>query len=348
MSTASTAAVALGHTRKPRIAVIGTGGTFAMHARHRFDWVEYGESGVVHPIGKLLDDLGELGEVSSAIDLVSIPFRALGSTGITPQDWLELARLIEDTAHKDASIAGFVVTHGTATLEETAWFLDLTLALDIPIVVTGAQRPANTAGSDVPANLRAALAVAGATTVRGAGVLVVMDGHIFCARDVSKAASFDLNAFEATPFGPLGRVDASGEVVMRRLPVRQRAMPAPDLARIGALPRVDIAMSYAGADRVVIDALVAGGARGIVSAGLPPGRPANGEAQGLADAVRGGVIVVQSTRSPRGVVPPQAFLAAAGVLAGGDLSAQKLRILLMLALTQSSERDLIQRWLLAS
>lgn len=346
MSTA-TVATALPQ-RKPRIAVIGTGGTFAMHARHRFDWVEYSESGVVHPIGKLIDDLGDLGEVSAAIDLVSIPFRALGSTGITPRDWLELARLIAQVARDDASIQGFVVTHGTATLEETAWFLDLTLALDIPVVVTGAQRPANTAGSDVPANLRAALAVAGAPAARAAGVLVVMDGYIFAARDVSKAASFDLNAFEATPFGPLGRVDASGEVVMRRLPVRQRAMPVPDLDGFSELPRVDIVMSYAGAGRTVIDALVAGGARGIVSAGLPPGRAANGEAQGFADAVRAGVVVVQATRAPRGVVPPQAFLASAGVLAGGDLSPHKLRILLMLALTQSSEAAEIQRWLLGS
>ncbi|WP_237712055.1 asparaginase domain-containing protein [Paraburkholderia xenovorans] len=131
---------------KPRIAVIGTGGTFAMHARDRFDWVEYAESGVTHPIEKLLDDLGELGNVAAAVELVPIPFRALGSTAITPADWLALARLIRDTANRDPDITGFVVTHGTATLEETAWFLDLTLDLPVPVVVTGAQRPSNTGG----------------------------------------------------------------------------------------------------------------------------------------------------------------------------------------------------------
>ncbi|WP_454754293.1 asparaginase [Cupriavidus necator] len=333
---------------RPRIAVIGTGGTFAMHARHRFDWVEYSESGVVHPIAKLLDDLGNLGDVADAVELVPVPFRALGSTGITPADWLALARLIGETARRDPGLAGFVVTHGTATLEETAWFVDLALTLDQPVVITGAQRPANTAGSDVPANLRAALAVAQSDAARGAGVLVVMDGHIFAARDVTKAASFDLNAFEAPQFGPLGRVEASGAVTMRRLPVRCRVFPPPALSNIDALPRVDIVMSYAGADRTAIDALVAAGCAGIVSAGLPPGRPANAEAQGLADAVRAGTTVVQSTRAARGMVPPQAFLRAAGVLAGGDLSPQKLRILLMLALTQTRDPVLLQQWLLES
>ncbi|MFS8977415.1 asparaginase [Cupriavidus necator] len=345
-AVADTIAMSAGNTARPRIAVIGTGGTFAMHARHRFDWVEYGESGVVHPIEKLLDDLGSLGDVADAVELVPVPFRALGSTGITPADWLALARLIEDTARRYPGLAGFVVTHGTATLEETAWFLDLALTLDQPVVITGAQRPANTAGSDVPANLRAALAVAQSGAARGAGVLVVMDGHIFAARDVTKAASFDLNAFEAPPFGPLGRVEASGAVTLRRLPVRRRGMPPPDLANLDELPRVDIVMSYAGADRTAIDALVAAGCAGLVSAGLPPGRPANAEAQGLADAVRAGTTVVQSTRAARGMVPPQAFLRAAGVLAGGDLSPQKLRILLMLALTQTRDPVLLQQWLL--
>lgn len=349
MSAATSTEVESTRSRtRPRIAVIGTGGTFAMHARHRFDWVEYSESGVVHPIEQLLDDLDGLGEVADGVELVPVPFRALGSTGITPADWLALARLITETARRDPGLAGFVVTHGTATLEETAWFLDLALVLDQPVVITGAQRPANTAGSDVPANLRAALAVAQTGAARGAGVLVVMDGHIFAARDATKAASFDLNAFEAPLFGPLGRVEPSGSVTMRRLPVRRRILPVPDLASLEALPRVDIVMSYAGADRTAIDALVAAGCAGIVSAGLPPGRPANGELQGLADAVRAGTAVVQSTRAPRGMVPSQAFLRAAGVLAGGDLSPQKLRILLMLALTQTRDAVLLQKWLLES
>lgn len=327
---------------RPRIAVIGTGGTFAMQARHRFDWIEYGDSGVVLPIDALIEQLGAL---DLAVDILPVPFRMLGSTAITPSDWVELAALIAHTARTDPSIDGFIVTHGTATLEETAWFLDLTVALDVPVVVTGAQRPANTDGSDAPGNLRAALATAAAPAARGLGVLVVMDGRIFSARDVTKAASFELAAFEAPLAGPLGRVDAANGVSIQRVPRRVPSPVSIDAETMPALPRVDVVMSYAGADRVPIDACVAAGARGLISAGVPPGRPAKGEALALAEASRRGVVVVQSSRAVRGTVPVQAFLVADGILAGGDLPPHKLRILLMLALAHTDDRALIQQWI---
>lgn len=336
-----------GSTRRPRIAVIGTGGTFAMQARHTFDWVEYGESGIVTGIDQLLADLGDLGDVAQQVELVPLTFRALGSTGITPRDWLDLARLIEYTSSTQPDLDGFIITHGTATLEETAWFLDLAVTTDKPIVLTGAQRPANTAGSDAPANLRASLAVARSEQARNAGVLVVMDNHIYAARDVTKAASFDLNAFQAIPYGPLGAVLPSGEVLMRRRPVRQRVLPHTNLEKLQALPRVDIVLSYAGADRVMIDALIAAGCDGLISAGLAPGRAANGQAAAFAKAVKNNIVVVQSSRAAQVMVPPQTFLSRDGVLAGGDLSPQKLRIFLMLALTHSREATQLQQWLLS-
>lgn len=330
--------------KRPRIAVIGTGGTFAMHARHRFDWVEYGDSGVIHPIDHLL---AQLGEIAPHVELVQIPFRALGSTAIGPADWLALARLIQDTAASDTTLDGFIVTHGTATLEETAWFLELALQVAQPVVLTGAQRPANTDGSDASGNLRAAIAVAAAPEARGNGVLVAFDGRIFAARDVTKAASFELGAFEAQPYGPLGRVDPDGSVVWRRRPCKEGvSRPTLNLATLEALPRVDIVTSYAGADGTAVEAFVAAGARGLISAGLAPGRPAAGESAALAAAVRAGVTVVQASRAPRGTVPPQRFLQADGILAGGDLAPQKLRILLMLALSVTRDAPTLQRWLL--
>ncbi|WP_250508107.1 asparaginase [Caballeronia sp. GAFFF3] len=318
--------------KQSRIAVIGTGGTFAMHGRHRFDWIEYADSGVIHPLDDLLKSMGEL---SPELEIVPIPFRSLGSVAIGTNDWLELARLIRDTAAADPSLCGFVITHGTATMEETAWFLDQILCLDMPVVLTGAQRPGNTDGSDAPANLRSAMAVANDRASRGLGVLVVMGGLIFAARDVTKAASFELAAFEAPPYGPLGRVDADASVVYRRLPVAERSKKKRfDRLLDGdvALPRVDISVSYAGADGAAIRAFAAAGARGIVCAGLTPGRIAAGEREAILEAVDAGVTVVQSTRSPRGVVPVQRFLTADGLLAGGDLSPQKLRITLILLL----------------
>lgn len=332
-------------TARPKIAVIGTGGTFAMQARHRFDWIEYGESQIVLPIDTLLDELGEL---APHAELLPIAFRALGSVSITPTDWLELAHLIEHTAQEHPDIDGFVITHGTATLEETAYFLDLALNLDMGLVITGAQRPSNTAGTDVPANLRAALAVAGSAQARECGALVVMDNKVYSARDVTKSSSFDLAAFEAVPYGPLAHVDATATVHWRRVLPANAWRRQFDLARVQRLPRVDIVTSYAGCDGVPIQALVAAGSQAIISAGLAPGRPASGEAAALADAANQGVVVVQSTRAIRGNVPVQDFLLRAGVLAGGDLSPHKLRILMMLALTQTKDPAQLQHWLLAA
>lgn len=330
---------------RPRVAVIGTGGTFAMHARHEFDWVEYGESGVVHPIEHMLGQLERLG---LDIDIVPVTFRAIGSTAIVPQDWVELAQLIEATAAADPSLSGFVVTHGTATLEETAWFLDLAVRINQPVVLTGAQRPQNTVGSDALPNLRAALAIAACADAASMGTVVVMDGMIFSARDVTKAASFELNAFEAKPFGPLGRVDPVGNVAFRRRVFRgANSRQNWTLAGVKTLPRVDLVISYPGADGTAINALVEAGAKGLVSVGFAPGRPANGERDALQGAVKRGVVVVQASRAARGLVPLQDFLRRDGILAGGDLAPQKLRILMMLmlskmpALTQQEMQSII-------
>lgn len=342
---------------RPRIAVIGTGGTFAMHARHRFDWVEYADSGIVHPIDALLETMGEL---APDVDLVPVPFRSLGSVAITPDDWLALAQLIARYAAQDPGITGFVVTHGTATLEETAWFLDLVLALPQPVVLTGAQRPANTAGSDAPGNLRAAIATACAPQARHSGVLVVMDGWVFTARDVTKAASFELQAFEAPPFGPVARIEADAGIAWRRQAPRRMRDAGTGAGRSRehdidlsvilhaatpvSFPRVDIVLSYAGADSVAIDAYVAAGARAIIGAGLAPGRPSAGEWPAYRAAVAAGVVVVQSSRAARGTVPPQRFLQEAGILAGGDLSPQKLRIAMMLVLQCRALRGAASEW----
>lgn len=327
-----------------RIAIVGTGGTFAMEGRHPFDWVEYGESGVVHPVAVLIAHARML--MPEGIDLETVEFRALGSTAITPTDWVELAETIAGITDVD----GIVVTHGTATLEETAFFLDCVHDRSIPIVVTGAQRPANTEGSDAWANLRGAILVAAAPAGRDLGVLVVVDNQIFAARDVIKGSSHALDAFEAPAAGPLGRVEPDGRVVLRHRVTRSAmAHRFADMLATGRhLPRVDIALSYAGADGAAVEAFVAVGARGIVSAGLVPGRPATGEQAALQAAVRNGVIVVQSTRGTRGNVVPQAFLDRDAILAGGDLPPQKLRILLMLALALADDSLDLQALLLGS
>lgn len=317
-----------------RIAILGAGGTIAMQGAHPFDWVDYGDSGIVHPVDLVVAGM-DFGLPD--ITVVPVPFRMLPGTGITPGDWRDLAAAVAQVRDVD----GIVITHGTATLEETAFFLHATLATQVPVIVTGAQRPPNTASSDAVAGLRNALVAAAHAP---AGVHVAMNGMLYSPDDVTKTANHALDAFEAPEFGPLARIEAGGTLALRRLP-----RPVPRLFNpAAALPRVDLVMSYAGADGVAVDALVAAGARGLISAGFPPGRCTPAERAALLRAVAAGLTVVQSSRALRGAVPVQAYNAADGILSGGGLAPWKLRILVMLALADGMAPEpmehLLQRW----
>jgi L-asparaginase len=318
------------------VALVSTGGTIAMSGRSAYDWVDYAESGVMAGPDEMVAALKPL---LPDVALELVPVRRIGSTGITLADWSELAALVAKlTARTD--ISGVVITHGTATLEETAWFLALTVATGKPVVVTGAQRPPNTAGSDAAPNLRAAILVAASAAV--AGVVVVMDGKIFGARSVTKLSNHDLSAFGSPDGGALGRIAHDGRIAMRAHPVAlpaERPWHSVDLSR---LPRVDIGYSYAGADGTAVRAFVAAGANGIVSAGLPPGRPANEERRALIDAVREGIAVVLASRALRGSVEPASDARRDGFLIASDLGPAKTRILLMLALAATREPARLQ------
>ncbi|MEC7761545.1 MAG: asparaginase [Pseudomonadota bacterium] len=321
-----------------RVAVVGAGGTIAMEGAHPFDWVDYGDTGRINLVDKIVEGM-DLGLAGITLDL--IPFRMLPSTGISVADWTELAQVVMDLDGQ-TDIDGIVVTHGTATLEETAFFLEATCATTKPVILSGAQRPPNTAASDAMVNLRAAVSAA---TQAPAGVYACMNGQLFAASDVTKTSNFALDAFEAPEFGPLGRIDADGSLFMARAPIpAPRVLPIPT----GEVPRVDIALSYAGSDGTAIRALTSAGAQAIIVAGMPPGRAAPGDRAAMLDAVAAGVTVVQSSRALRGGVPIQPYNQADGILGGGGLSVQKARILVMLALASGSEaaeiEDLLQTW----
>jgi len=308
-----------------------------MVGRGPYDWVDYAESGIVRDAAEVTRDLADL---LPDVTLEPIAFRRIGSTAITADDWLALAKLVARLVRR-RDLAGVVITHGTATLEETAWMLALTVVTRKPIVLTGAQRPPNTAGSDAAPNLRAAILAAASPALNGCGVIVVMDNRIHEARSVTKLANHDLDAFQSPEHGPIGRVAADGSIVTRRRPAPLPRRPW-RLERLRSLPRVDIVYSYAGADDAAVKAMIAAGARGIVSAGLPPGRPANREREALVKAARGGVTVVLASRAIKGVVEPAADAARDGFLNAGDLSPLKARILLMLALASVRHRARIQ------
>lgn len=330
-------------TPRKKIAVIGAGGTIAMHGAHAFDWVDYFDTGIIHDIDAVLrtHPLG-----LDHITLLPVTYKLLPSTGILPQDWQQLARFIAELQQVHPDLDGLVLTHGTASLEETAFFLSL-VHQGPPLVVMGAQRPANTLGSDAIVNLRSAVAAAAAPALRPLGVCVVMDGYLYSARDVVKTGNHQMNAFESSEFGPLARIEPDAGVSLLRLEAPGSRITIPySTTDAAALPRVDILYSYAGADGVASRACVQAGARGLIVAGFPPGRCANGEKQALTDAVQAGVTVVQSSRAMRGSVPDQAYNREVGILGGGRLTPQKARVLLMLMLHAGMSRETMQTLLL--
>ncbi len=328
-------------TPLPRIAVIGTGGTISGVGKDRLDFYEYGTSGRFMHVEELIAGVPELTRVA---DIVPVRYKNVGSGEIGPADWLALLNLIHGTAESDPSIAGIVVTHGTATLEETAYFLNLAVKVPVPVVVVGAMRPSSALGADGGLNLLNAARVAGSPGARGMGVMVVLNDEINAARDVTKTSNYRVQTFVSRDFGILGYADAD-KVIFYRKPLRRTAPETEfDVASLIDLPRVDIIPAYAGADAALVEAAVAAGAAGLVSAGFPSGSPSPAQKVALKEAAKAGIAVVQSSRSGSGrVIDDKVTLREAGFVAADSLTPQKARILLMLALTVSSDIGEIRR-----
>ena len=245
-------------TNKPRVAAIGTGGSISAVGRDSLDLFEYGSTDILLEPGDLLE---RVPEVASVADVVTVPFRSVSSEAFSPGDWLELNELVHRTVAGDSTLAGMIIIHGTATLEETAYFLDLTVKVDIPVVLVAAQRSINGLSSDGPLNLVNAVRVAASPEARGLGVVTVLNDEIQAARDVTKVSTHRLNTFRTPDLGILGYADADGRVVIYRRPVRRHAPDTEFDARgMTKLPRVDVAYSHAGVDGTAIDAFVAAGA----------------------------------------------------------------------------------------
>jgi L-asparaginase len=239
--------------------------------------------------------------------------------------------------------AGFVVTHGTATLEETAYFLHLTVKSDRPVVVTGAMRPPSALGTDADLNLLDAIRLAATPAAAGRGVLTILNNEIQSARDVTKSNAFRVDTFESRDFGVLGYVDSDARVLFYRAVTRPHTMATPfDVRGKKDLPRVDIVYSYAGADGVLVDALSARRPDGMVLVGLGGGSYPGAFLEAGKRAVQAGIPVVLATRSWNGRVVMTPRKDVGGFVVCDDLMPQKARILLMLALTVTGERRAIQ------
>ena len=322
------AASAAAQSTRPSVLVIGTGGTIG----------SAGEYWTGSPTRVSIEQLVRVPGIDSVAAVASEQLWNVASSAIGPARWLELSRHVAQLLRERPALAGIVVTHGTDTMEETAYFLDLTLPGDRPVIVTGAMRPSDMAGADGPANLTSAVRAAVDPRARGRGAMVLMDDRLFAARDVTKTNSTRVETFQAPERAPIAIVDADG--LFYRQPSPGRSRPTFDVGDVRELPRVDIVYSYAGADSVPIDAAVAAGARGIVMASVGRGGLTSGQTEALRRARARGVVVVVSTRTGSGRVP---VVRDDGMVGAGDLNPQKARVLLSLALTRATTpRDVAQ------
>src|SRR6266446_5407788 len=243
----------------------------------------------------------------------------------------------------DPDIAGVVFTHGTNTIEETAYFMNLTVRSEKPVVIVGAQRPFSTLSSDAPLNLLNAIRVAADPSSRGKGTLVVLNDEINAARDVTKSNTYRVETFVARELGLLGYADAD-KIVFYRAPTRKHTTQSEfDVAQIGSFPKVSILYGHFGDDGDLAKAAVAAGAKGLVIAGTGAGHTQNARKilKGLHDTT--GVVVVRSARTGAGRVVRDDNWQEPGFVAADNLSPQKARILLQLALTKTNKPDEIQK-----
>ncbi len=325
----------------PRVALILTGGTIDSLGKDRLDLAWYNEAGTRLTAGELLNHLPELKNIA---EIQEIPFRHVSSQALADKDWLDLVQTIHAIFEEDRA-DGIVITHGTNTMEETAYFLNLVLKSEKPVVLVGAMRPASAISADGYLNLLNAVKVAAYPGSRGRGCLVVMNDTIFNARDVTKNSTYRVDAFHSRDLGPLGYADSDGRIVYYHEPVRKHTIHTEfDVRDLQSLPRVDIVISYIGADGVMIGAAASSGAKGIVSAGAGAGRPTPDEEEALEKCFREkGVIICLCSRIASGRVVRRPGIERQTFVVGDNLPSWKARILLALALTQTTHVEEIQR-----
>ena len=283
-------------------------------------------------------------------------FANVASSELTLAQWLGLSKRINELFASDKEVAGVVVTSGTDTLEETAFFLHLTVRDPRPVVVVGSMRNPSTIGYEGAANLLEGVRVAADPQSRNKGALVVLNDEINSARHVTKTDALRLQTFRAREYGLLGVVDRDRVVYFSEITKRHNEQVEFDVSKITELPRVDVIMVYQGASGDLIKAAVDNGAKGIVIAVAGAGATSGTQNEGLAYAASKGVFIVTSTRTGSGrIAPPrtdmpQAFRGSPEqqqrrqfTIAGEDHVPVKARVLLMLALAKTTDRNELQR-----
>jgi L-asparaginase len=326
--------VAFSQNTPPLIKVIATGGTIANTPGGQLSGEAYTQA---------------IPEIKKYARLEVVDLMNVASPSIGPDDWLKIGKTINEILAKEEQVKGIVVTHGSNILDETAYFLNLVVKSDKPVVLVAAQRKFTSLSSDSPKNFLQAVQVASSDKAIGKGVLIVLNDEISAARDARKVISYRMETIESGDLGSLGYVDDFG-VEFYRAPLRKHTKATEfEISKIDKLPRVDIIYSYAGADGNLLQAAVEHKAEGIVFAGFPTGSPSrSGDpsrpwqdelAKKLIQTT--GIPIVTTNRGGIGRILPEPQ--RAHFILGDNLVPQKARVLLMLALTKTREYKEIQR-----
>jgi L-asparaginase len=333
--TLSTAAQA-----KPRIKVLATGGTIA---GAQASSSEVGYKSGTFSVDDLIKAVPQLKDLA---DLTGEQVANIGSQTMNHEVWLKLAKRVNEVL-KDNSTDGVVITHGTDTLEETAYFLSLVVKSDKPVVLVGSMRPATAISADGPANLYNAVALAASPEARGRGPMVVIDDEIHYAREVQKTNTTELDTFQSPNRGRAGVINVGKVQFFSRNNTRHTTKSefSVDGKAVSDLPDVEIVYSYENLGSEIIDALVKEGVKGIVLAGVGDGNSTDTAIAALSAAAKKGVAVVRSSRTGSGLVVRNVEVDddKLGFIAAMELSPQKARILLMLALMKTSDPATLQQ-----
>ncbi|HIF9389437.1 L-asparaginase 2 [Photobacterium damselae] len=325
-------------TDLPNIKILATGGTIAGAGQSATESNYTAGKVGVDALIAAVPDMTKIADISGE-QVVSI-----GSQDMNDEVWLKLAKRVNELLAQD-DVDGIVITHGTDTMEETAYFLDLTVKSKKPVVLVGAMRPSTAMSADGPVNLYNAVVAATDEDSKGRGVLVTMNDTIFDARDVTKTNTTSVNTFQSPNFGPLGYIHNS-DAKYQRSPERKHTTETVfDVSKLTSLPKVGIVYNYANASELPVKALIDAKFDGIVSAGVGNGNLYHTVFDQLEKASKDGIMVVRSSRTPTGSTTLDAEIddAKYGFVASGTLNPQKARILLMLSLTQTKDYKDVQK-----
>jgi L-asparaginase len=323
--------------QRPRIVVLATGGTIAGAG-------DANQQGYKPGVFKIDDLIKAVPQLNDLAELTGEQIANIGSQDMTERVWLELGVRINELLMA-SDVNGVVVTHGTDTMEETAYFLNLVVKSDKPVVLVGSMRPATAIGADGPANLYDAVATAADPKARGRGVMVVLNDEIHAARNVTKTNTSSVQTFASPNRGPIGVAYRPGIVWFSPPDKRHTTSSEFTVYNVKSLPRVDIIYAHASMPTDLIEASLRYGARGLVVAGVGDGNMSRAAVETLTRAVKTGVVVVRSTRLERGMVLRNNEVDdnKAGFVASGELNPAKSRVLLQLALTVTKDPARVQR-----